>query len=191
MSEGLALGEGLYWMAEKLRWGYEDIEKDPAEALRLYRQAADLGWSDALVRIGEFYEQGHVVEKDPTQALRFYKAAYSAGNPYGYTSVAQLLARTTFYDKAEQHWAAAFSAIAKGYHTPFHADDPGSVIHAYIGAQLRHGLPVRFLGFIKRFRPEVLGHHQMSYEPVLSDDQLEKLETIQEWLIKHLGPVKD
>ncbi len=29
-----ALGEALYWMAEKLTWGYEDVETDPAEAFR-------------------------------------------------------------------------------------------------------------------------------------------------------------
>jgi TPR repeat protein len=50
--QGLALGEALYWMAEKLAWGYEDVEPDPAEALKLFRQSADLGFSDALIRIG-------------------------------------------------------------------------------------------------------------------------------------------
>ncbi len=31
--EDLALREALYWMAEKLTWGYEDVEPDPVEAL--------------------------------------------------------------------------------------------------------------------------------------------------------------
>jgi hypothetical protein len=31
--DGLALGEALYWMAEKLTWGYEDVEPDAVEAL--------------------------------------------------------------------------------------------------------------------------------------------------------------
>ena len=39
-----ALGEGLYWMAEKLMWGYEDTAINPVEAFRLYRRAADLGF---------------------------------------------------------------------------------------------------------------------------------------------------
>ena len=31
----LALADGLYWMAEKLAWGYEGVDKNPTEALRL------------------------------------------------------------------------------------------------------------------------------------------------------------
>ena len=34
-------------------WGYEGTTKNAAEALRLYRQAAALGFSDAQIRIGE------------------------------------------------------------------------------------------------------------------------------------------
>ncbi len=47
--DGLPLGEAFYWMAEKLTWGYEDVEPDPAEAIKLLRQSADLGFSDALI----------------------------------------------------------------------------------------------------------------------------------------------
>ena len=112
--KGRALGEGLYWMAEKLRWGYEDVERNPGEALRLYRQAADLGISDAHIRIGEFFEQGHVVAEDPAVALKCYKRAYEAGNPYGHAAVAKLLARTDHYSRAERHWAAAFTLLDKG-----------------------------------------------------------------------------
>ena len=187
MSEGQALGEGLYWMAEKFRWGYEDIERNPAEALRLYRQAARLGRSDADIRIGEFYEQGHVVDLDPTEAVKNYRKAFLAGNPYGHAAIAKLLARTESYDRAEPHWTAVFTAIARDLHAEFLADDPGSVIHAYIGAQLRHGLPVRFLGFIKKFRREVISYHEMAFEPELSEKQLERLRTIQDWLIEHVG----
>jgi TPR repeat protein len=51
--DGTALAEGFYWYAEKLMWGYEGTTKNAAEALRLYRQAAALGFSDAQIRIGE------------------------------------------------------------------------------------------------------------------------------------------
>ena len=113
-------------MAEKFRWGYEDIERNPAEALRLYRQAARLGRSDEYIRIGEFYEQGHVVDLDPTEAVKNYRKAFLAGNPYGHAAIAKLLARTKSSDRAEPHWTAVFTAIARGLHTEFLADDPGS-----------------------------------------------------------------
>ena len=70
--EGLALGEALYWMAEKLTWGYEDVEPDPVEALKLFRQSADLGFSDALIRIGQLQQQGKGTARDPKAALKNY-----------------------------------------------------------------------------------------------------------------------
>ena len=45
--QGKALAEGLYWMAEKLMWGYEDTDINPVEAFKVYKRAADLGFSDA------------------------------------------------------------------------------------------------------------------------------------------------
>jgi TPR repeat protein len=43
--QGLTLGEGFYWMAEKLAWGDEGIERNFVEAFKLFQQAADLGFS--------------------------------------------------------------------------------------------------------------------------------------------------
>ena len=37
------LGEGLYWMAEKLCWGYEGEAPDQKEAFRLYQQSSGAG----------------------------------------------------------------------------------------------------------------------------------------------------
>jgi TPR repeat protein len=45
---GSALAEGLYWMAEKLAWGYDDVQPNLSEAFKLFKQSADLGFSDAL-----------------------------------------------------------------------------------------------------------------------------------------------
>ena len=78
--QGLALAEGFYWMAEKLMWGYGDIPKNPEQALRLYRQAADLGWSDAYIRIGEFHEYGRGGAPNAAEALANYQRAVEAGN---------------------------------------------------------------------------------------------------------------
>lgn len=35
----------------------EDVEPDATEALRFFRQAAELAFSDAHIRIGEFYRK--------------------------------------------------------------------------------------------------------------------------------------
>jgi TPR repeat protein len=63
-----ALAEGLYWYAEKLLWGYEGVEKDYNEAFRLFRQAADLGFSDAHLRVGQLHEYGKGTERDASAA---------------------------------------------------------------------------------------------------------------------------
>lgn len=53
-----ALAEGFFWYAEKLRFGYEETESDPEKALGLYKQAANLGFGRAHLRLGEMHEQG-------------------------------------------------------------------------------------------------------------------------------------
>jgi TPR repeat protein len=76
--ENSALGEGLYWMAEKLAWGYEDVEPNLGEAFKLFRQAADLGSSDARIRMGELQENGKGTDTDPNAALKNYAEAAKA-----------------------------------------------------------------------------------------------------------------
>jgi TPR repeat protein len=69
-------------MAEKLTWGYEDTEPNPAEALKLFRQSADLGFSDALIRIGQLHQQGKGTARDPNAALMSYLSGTAAtGRP--------------------------------------------------------------------------------------------------------------
>jgi TPR repeat protein len=75
-----ALGEGLFWMAEKLAWGYDGSRPSLEEALRLFAQAADLGVSDALIRTGQFQEYGKGTAWDPKSAVQNYQKAANAGN---------------------------------------------------------------------------------------------------------------
>ncbi len=72
---GNALAEGFYWYAEKLMWGYEDTTRNPEEALRFYCQAADLGLSDAHVRIGQLQEYGKCLARSPSEAPMSYQRA--------------------------------------------------------------------------------------------------------------------
>ncbi len=68
-----ALAEGFFWYAEKLRFGYEDIAIDPEKALSLYKQAANLGYGLAYLRLGEMYEQAIGTKKDVKQAITSYR----------------------------------------------------------------------------------------------------------------------
>jgi TPR repeat protein len=93
-SEGNALADGIYWMAEKLAWAHDDVRPDPREAMQLYRQSAELGFSDAHIRIGELQEHGKGTERSPQQALASYREALRLGNPLGYAFLGRLLSRS-------------------------------------------------------------------------------------------------
>ena len=97
--DGAVLGEALYWMTEKLTWGYEDVEPDPTEALRLFRQSADLGFSDALIRIGQLQQQGNGTTRDPSAAFNSYLAAAKAGNFVALAFLAKLLSQTRHLER--------------------------------------------------------------------------------------------
>jgi TPR repeat protein len=70
--EDSALAEGFYWMAEKFAWGYEDTEPDLVEAYKLFRQAGELGFSDALIRVGELQEHGKGTPRDTNAAVKLH-----------------------------------------------------------------------------------------------------------------------
>ena len=125
MDEGRALAEGFYWYAEKLMWGYANVNKDPKEALRLYRQAANLGCSDANIRIGQIYEYGKGAPQSATEALRSYREAAEAGNFLALAFMAKLISRTQHAPKAEPFWRKFFRALEADPEPTFLAASPG------------------------------------------------------------------
>ena len=56
------------------------LEKNPAEAVKWYRKAAERGCAWAQVRLGRCYEFGEGVEKDPTEAAKWYRKAAGKGD---------------------------------------------------------------------------------------------------------------
>ena len=55
--------------------------KGYAEAMRLYREAADTGNATAMNNIGHFCQSGSGVSSDYGEALRWYRLAADRGNP--------------------------------------------------------------------------------------------------------------
>src|SRR4051794_5566662 len=186
MSQGEALAEGFYWYAEKLIWGYEDTTKNPQEALRFYRQAADLGFSDAYIRIGELQEHGKGTGQNPSEALRSYQTAARAGNYLAYAFIARLLSRTEHLPRAEPFWRKFFQALRADPQPSFLAAGPGELIHAYIETQLRLGLIPGYLPLIRDYRDEVICHHQQRLEHAVSAEQLDRLAAVAEWIKANL-----
>ena len=56
-------------------WKYlqgEGVEQDFAEAMRLYRKAAEKGYAKAQYNLGVMYENGRGVEPDYEEAMQWY-----------------------------------------------------------------------------------------------------------------------
>jgi Sel1 repeat len=181
-AEGKALAEGFYWYAEKLMWGYEDTPKNPQEALRFYKQAAALEWSDAHIRIGQLHEYGKGTSQDAAAALASYQKAAAAGNFFAHAFIAKLLSRTPHAEKADLFWQRFFLALEDEPEPPFLADTPGGHIHAYLTAQLRRGRAPEHLDVIRQHRNEIIAHHQQLLEHAHSPEQLDRLDVVADWL---------
>src|SRR3954447_8874718 len=153
-------------------WGYEDTTRNPEEALRFYRQAADLGLSDAHIRIGQLQEYGKGTARSPSEALMSYQRAAEAGNFFGYAYIAKLLSRTAHRRKAEGFWEGFFKALEADPEPRFLADTPGGLIHAYLELQLRFGLRPTHVHVIRDHGAQVIAHHQQLLEHATSSAQL-------------------
>lgn len=181
-----ANAEGLYWMAEKLAWGYEELKPDLSQALKLFRQAADLGFSDAYIRIGEFQEHGKGTPRDASAALKSYAAAVKADNFFGMAFMAKLLSRSSHIEKAEKLWASFFAALTANSQAIFPCANRGELLHDYIWSQLRVGLEPQHRDLLQ-YRLEIAAHHQQLLEHS-STDELERLGGVFRWIELNLGP---
>jgi TPR repeat protein len=56
------------------------VEKDPAQAMKWWQQAADQGNALALINLGVCYEEGDGVSQDSAQAYVWYAVAAASGN---------------------------------------------------------------------------------------------------------------
>lgn len=59
-------------------------------AIALYRKAADAGLEDALVGIGDVYQDGLAGPRDTDVALRYYRAAADSGSARGMEAIGQM-----------------------------------------------------------------------------------------------------
>ena len=185
--DGSALGEALYWMAEKLTWGYEDVEPDPAEALKLFRQSADLGFSDALIWIGQLQQQGRGTACNPSAALKSYLAAAKAGNFVALAFLAKLLSHSSQLERADALWDRFFKRLEDNPEYVFAVAGRGEVLHDYITTQLQLGFEPGHKEVLRRHRVEIAGHHQRLLEHAPADRR-DRLGGTLKWIVTNLGP---
>jgi len=187
-TNGTALAEGLYWYAEKLLWGYEGVEKDHKEAFKLFRQAADLGFSDAHLRVGQLHQYGKGTERDTRAALVSYRTAVEAGNFFGFAFLAKLVSRGSQNAKTQALWDRFIAALEANPDPGFLAATPGELLHQYIAAHLRLGLDPQHAATLRQYRVAIISYHQQLLEHTNADEELDCLEIVSKWMHLHLGP---
>jgi TPR repeat protein len=70
------------------------VAKDEAEAVRLYRLAADQGYAAAQFNLGVCYRNGIGVAKDEAEAVRLYRLAADQGDAAAQRNLGVLAAAT-------------------------------------------------------------------------------------------------
>lgn len=185
--DGSALGEALYWIAEKLTWGYDDVEPDPDEPLKLFRQSADLGFSDALIRIGQLQQQGKGTPRDPSAALKNYLAAAKTGNFVALAFLAKLLSHSSHLERADALWGRFFAKFEAMPEDAFRVAGRGELLHDYITTQLQLGFEPGHMELLRRHRIEIAGHHQRLLEHAPADRR-DRLGGTMKWIEMNLGP---
>jgi hypothetical protein len=82
VASGLALGReseaagscfGQLVVGSCCRMGYGGVARDDAEAVRLYRLAAEQGHTQAQYHLGNMFEHGHGVAQDAAEAIRWHR----------------------------------------------------------------------------------------------------------------------
>jgi TPR repeat protein len=65
----------------------EGVSKNDAEAVRLYRQSADLGDRQAILNLGSMYHDGRGAAQNYAEAMRLFQKAADLGDPQAMTNV--------------------------------------------------------------------------------------------------------
>lgn len=89
-------------------------DKDLAEAVALYRQSANLGFSAAQNNLGDCYQKGEHVPQSDAVALYWATRAAERGEPTAYLGVASILFRNAV-DHETATEALKFAALARYY----------------------------------------------------------------------------
>lgn len=103
----------LFEKAEAHYYGLGDHIEDRTEALRLFRQAATLGSTEAYGRIGNQYMDGEGTPKNPAKAFEFYKEGARKGRPTCYFLMAQMFSSENNDESADK----CFSLFVRNFPT--------------------------------------------------------------------------
>lgn len=84
--------------------GVEQRDGHPEDAVRLFREAAELGDPEAMVELGESYRTGEGVDEDDNAATLWFRRAAEAGDSWGMVSLGAMYLLGDGSDKEAAQW---------------------------------------------------------------------------------------
>lgn len=178
--------ESVFEEAEKYYYGFDDYIQDYDEAFRLYKDAAKLGSSVALARIGDMYLYGNGVSKNLQKALDFYKETVKKGNYYGYTGMGDLFYQQRHIENRRKCYKAFFEARAKRQ-DPLVEEHPGRrkfawACYSYINASVSLDEPVEFTDSMKAIAQDLTDVASEMVTAGRGEEDVSHYETILSWI---------
>lgn len=115
----------LFEKGEAHLYGWRGAKKDPVEAEKCYRKAAELGHVDAQFKLGEMYYWGRDISKSEDEAAKWYQKAAEQGHVDAQCSIGAMYTNgqgvpksaveaTKWYRKAAEQGDAAAQYILAG-----------------------------------------------------------------------------
>jgi len=185
-NENSALADGLFWAAEKLRFGYEDEAPDPIEALKLYKTVAASGHGRANLRLAEMYEQGIGAKQDLKLAVVNYKKALHRQLPEGLAGLGGLLLRSGHISEGQKYWRRYFDLLAAANKPTDWPDDRVVYMHRYFLLCFAHKVEPTLHQIVFEYKDLLMQYHQLSLEKASSDMRLDQLSRMTSWIASHL-----
>ncbi|SRR6266496_1687782 len=165
--------------ARAYQYGLGDVLQDLGEAVRLYKQAAALGATEAFRSLGRIYHYGGEKSfRDPDRALQSFKEGARRGDAYCYAEMAG------FYEERE-HWDNCIKCWDQ-----FFANAPASKLAAEYACNYfifckRRDIPLSHIQRLHEMYPEILNSLLDSVKLYLTD--FESSLTISETTLNVIG----
>ena len=116
LGESVNEADRLFYLALAYQYGDHGLNQDYANAMRLYREAAEAGSASAMANIGCMYRYGEGVATNSTRAVHWFKKAAEAGDPLG---IHQLALSEAFGIGVERDlMAAKYLLLSNGNYPP-------------------------------------------------------------------------
>jgi hypothetical protein len=168
--------------AESYYLGIETGVEDYRTAAKLYAQAAELGSSEAHLKLADIFAEGEGLPMDKPKALEHMKSAARLGDANAYSAMAFFFTQTSDYESALQCWDRFFTIANEGRSTSLRKESLAICLAAYPQLALSEGWDIKHHSLLALQRPAILNH--------LGEQEARMKELGSDWLSQRHAPIK-